>query len=126
MSSPHNNGIISPIVEPMRIPIQIDARMEKAPSKTVTAAAQSFRVTLRPQPVYAPTSLQPLVNFSFALKPLDAQNFGTGAMSFDLPLALCDALVFEDDPRRFTHGHQYAVVRVVAIGGPIESGRLEL
>jgi hypothetical protein len=33
MSSPHNNGIIPPIVEPMRIPIQIDPRIEKAPSK---------------------------------------------------------------------------------------------
>jgi hypothetical protein len=76
--------------------------------------AQSFRVALRPQPVYASTSLQPLVNFSFALKSLDVLNFGTGAMSLDLPVALCDALVFKDDPRRFTHGHQYAVVRVRA------------
>jgi hypothetical protein len=33
MSPPHNNGIIPPIVEPMRIPIQIDPRIENAPSK---------------------------------------------------------------------------------------------
>lgn len=87
--------------------------------------AQSFRVALRPQPVYASTSLQPLVNLSLALKPLDALNFGTGAMGLDLPVALCDALVFEDDTRRFTHGHQHAVVQVVAIDGQIESGRFE-
>ncbi|HWY88019.1 MAG TPA: hypothetical protein VNX28_14905, partial [Gemmataceae bacterium] len=100
-------------------------RIGKSPLQKVTAAAQSFRVALRPQPVYAPTSLQPLVNFSLALESLDALNFGTGAMSLDLPVALCDALVFEDDPRRFTHEHQYVVVRVVAIGAPIESGRLQ-
>jgi hypothetical protein len=46
-------------------------------------------------------------------------------MSLDLPVALRDALVFEDDPRRFTHEHQYAVVWVVTIGAPIESGRLQ-
>src|SRR6266849_6418791 len=71
----------------------------------------SFRVALRSQPIYAPASLQPLINFNFALKPLNVPNFGSGVVSLDLPVALCNALVFEDDPRRFAHGHQYAVVR---------------
>jgi hypothetical protein len=55
--------------------------------------------------------LQPLINFSFALKPLNVPNFGSGVVSLDLPVALCNALVFENDPARFAHGHQYAVVR---------------
>src|SRR6266849_4349231 len=79
----------------------------------------SFRVALRSQPIYAPASLQPLINFSFALKPLNVPNFGSGVVSLDLPVALCNALVFEDDPRRFAHGHQYAVVRNRSLGGSI-------
>jgi hypothetical protein len=50
--------------------------------------------------------LQPLINFNFALKPLNVPNFGSGVVSLDLPVALGKALVFEDDPRRFAHGHQ--------------------
>src|SRR6266478_4728382 len=79
----------------------------------------SFRVALRSQPIYAPASFQPLINFSFALKPLNVPNFGSGVVSFDLPVALRNAFVFEDDPRRFAHGHQYAVVRNRPLGGSI-------
>jgi hypothetical protein len=48
-------------------------------------------------------SLQPLVNFSLALKTLDVPNLGCRVVSLDLPVVLCDALVFEIDAR-FAHG----------------------
>jgi hypothetical protein len=89
------------------------------PVRCLIMGAWSFRVALRSQPIYAPASLQPLINFSFALKPLNVPNFGSGVMSLDLPVALCDALVFENDPRRFAHGHQYAVVRNRPLGRSI-------
>src|ERR1700731_191498 len=79
----------------------------------------SFRVALRSQPIYASASLQPLINFSFALKPLDVPNFDSGVVSLDLPVTLCNAFVFEDNPRSFAHGHQYAVVRNRLLGGSI-------
>src|SRR5258706_109215 len=62
---------------------------------------------------------QLLITFSFALKPLNVPNFGSGVVSLDLPVALCNALVFEDHPRRFAHGHQYTVVWNRPLGGSI-------
>ena len=73
--------------------------------------AWSFRVALRSEPVYAPGALHPFVNFGFARQPLDVSDFGTGTVSFDLPVAVCEALRFEDDRdfRGFGHGAEYAL-----------------
>jgi hypothetical protein len=57
----------------------------------------SFRVALRPQPIDATASLQPLVGVGLAFKALDVANFSTRIVSLDLPLILGDALVFEFD-----------------------------
>jgi hypothetical protein len=43
------------------------------------------------------TSLQPFVDLGLALEALDLTNFGAGIVSFDLPLVLGDAVVFEFD-----------------------------
>jgi hypothetical protein len=59
----------------------------------------SFRVALRSQPIYAQAPLQPVIDFSFALKVLDVPNFGSGVVSLDFPIALREAVVFEGDPR---------------------------
>jgi hypothetical protein len=67
----------------------------------------SFRVALRSQPLYAPASLQPVIDFGFALEPFDVPNFGAGVVSLDLPIVFCDALWLEGNPRRFAHGRQY-------------------
>jgi hypothetical protein len=76
---------------------------DPAAGRRATGAGCSFRVALRSQPIYAPTSLQPLVNFSLALKTPDVSDLGCGVVSLDLPIVLCDALVFEIDAR-FAHG----------------------
>ena len=59
-------------------------------------------VALRSQPIDAAAACQPLVNFSLALKAPDVSNFGSGIVSFDLPLALCDTVKFEGNTR-FAH-----------------------
>ena len=46
-------------------------------------AAASLRVALRSQPVYAAASLQPLINFGFALKARNVLSFGSGAVGLD-------------------------------------------
>jgi hypothetical protein len=51
-----------------------------------------------------------LVNLRFALETLDVANLGTRILSFDVPLILCDALVFECDSG-FSH------VAVMAVFG---------
>jgi hypothetical protein len=68
----------------------------------------SFCVALRPQPIDATASLQPLVDFRFALKALDVANLGTRIVGLDLPLTLGDALVFE-----FDSGFAHAAVMAV-------------
>jgi hypothetical protein len=65
----------------------------------IVYTAVSFRVALRSQPIYAQASLQPFIDFSFALKVLDVPNFGSGVVSLDFPIARRDAVVFEGDPR---------------------------
>jgi hypothetical protein len=52
--------------------------------------------------------LEPLVNLGFGLEPLDVTNFGSGIVGFDLPIALRNALKFEDNPRGFAHEAEYA------------------
>ena len=75
-------------------------------------AAASLRVALRSQPVYAAASLQPLINFGFALKARNVLSFGSGAVGLDFPVVLCLALVFEGNPRRFAHGTHMALFRI--------------
>jgi hypothetical protein len=65
----------------------------------------SFRIALRSEPVYAAASHQPIIDLSFALESLYVFNVGTRAMSLDLPVALFNALHFEDDSGRFRFGH---------------------
>ncbi len=62
---------------------------------------------MRPQPIYASASLEPVIDFGFALEPFDVPNFGAGVVSLDLPVVFCDALRLEGNPRRFAHGRQY-------------------
>jgi hypothetical protein len=57
----------------------------------------SFCVALRPQPIDATTSLQPLIDFGLACKALDVAKLGARIVSLDLPLVFGDALVFEFD-----------------------------
>jgi hypothetical protein len=70
----------------------------------------SFRVALRSEPIDAPASLQPLINFSLALKRFDVPNFDSGVVSLDLPVVFCNSVVLEGNPRRFAHGGQYGVL----------------
>jgi len=51
--------------------------------------------------------LKPLVNLGFGLEPLDVTNFGSGIVGLDLPIALRNALKFEDNPRGFAHEAEY-------------------
>jgi hypothetical protein len=71
-------------------------------------APASFCVALRPQPIDATTSLQPLIDFGLALEALDVAKFGARIVSFDLPLVFGDALVFE-----FDSGFAHAVLLAV-------------
>jgi hypothetical protein len=57
----------------------------------------SFCVPLRPQPVNATASLQPIIDLGLAFKALDVAKLGARIVSLDLPLVLGDALVFEID-----------------------------
>jgi hypothetical protein len=61
------------------------------------APPASFGVPLRPQPINATASLQPIIDLGLALKALDVAKLGARIMSLDLPLVLGDALVFEFD-----------------------------
>jgi hypothetical protein len=63
---------------------------------------RSFCVALRPQPIDATAAIKPFVNFRLALKAPDVPNFSPGIVGFDMPLALCDTVEFEGDPR-FAH-----------------------
>jgi hypothetical protein len=63
----------------------------------MVAPLASFRVPLRPQPIDATASLQPLVDFVLALEALDVAKLGARIVSLDLPLVFGDALVFEFD-----------------------------
>jgi hypothetical protein len=73
-------------------------------------AHASFCVALRPQPINATTSLQPIIDFGLALKALDVAKLGAGIVSFDLPLVIGDAVVFEFDSG-------FAHVAVIAVFG---------
>jgi hypothetical protein len=77
--------------------------------------AWSFRVALRPQPVYASGPLQPFIGLGFAFEPLDVPNIGTGIVGLNLPVVLCNALVFEGDTR-FAHKNQYGDIRRRPLG----------
>ena len=68
---------------------------------------QSLRVALRSQPVDAAGSLQPFVDFGFALEPFDIPGLDARIFSEDLPIILGDALHFEGDSG-FGHGIDYA------------------
>jgi hypothetical protein len=57
----------------------------------------SLCVALRPQPIDATASLQPLIDFGLALEALDVANLGARIVSLDLPIVLGNALVFEFD-----------------------------
>jgi hypothetical protein len=72
-------------------------------------------VALRPQPINATASLQPLVDFGLALKALDVA-LGARIVSLDLPLVLGDALVFEFDSG-FAHAAVMAAFGWRARGG---------
>jgi hypothetical protein len=61
------------------------------------AAPASFRIALRPQPINATASVQPVIDVSLALEALDVTKIGARIVSLDLPLVLGDALVFEFD-----------------------------
>ena len=53
---------------------------------------------------------EPLVNLSFAFETANVLNFGFGTVSLDLPVAVRDPFVFEDDPRRFSHSRLYVFI----------------
>src|SRR3984885_13499515 len=74
------------------------------------AAPASFRIALRPQPINATASVQPVIDFSLALEALDVTKVGAGIVSLDLPLVLGDALVFEFDSG-FAHAAVMAAFR---------------
>jgi hypothetical protein len=70
--------------------------------RTAPFIGRSFCVALRPQPIDSTAASKPFVYFRLALKALDVPIFGSGIVGFDLPLALCDTVEFECDPR-FAH-----------------------
>jgi hypothetical protein len=61
------------------------------------APPASFGVPLRPKPINAMASLQPIIDLGLALKALDVAKLGARIVSLDLPLVLGEALVFEID-----------------------------
>jgi hypothetical protein len=86
------------LARPMLVQFKI-AHLLPLREAAIVYTAVSFRVALRSQPIYAQASLQPFIDFSFALKVLDVPDFGSGVVSLDLPIARRDAVVFEGDPR---------------------------
>src|SRR3984957_15025874 len=68
---------------------------------------RSLRVALGSQPVDAAGSLQPFVDFGFALEPLDISRLGSGIFGKNLPIILCYPLHFEGDSG-FGHTSEYA------------------
>jgi hypothetical protein len=68
--------------------------------------AYSLRITLRSQPVDAAGSLQPFVDFGFALETLDIPGLGVRIFGEDLPIILGDPLHFEGDSG-FGHTTEY-------------------
>jgi hypothetical protein len=68
----------------------------------VTARRQLFGVALRSQPIDATAASKPFVDFSLGLKAPDVPNFGSGIVSLNLPVTLCDAAEFEGYAR-FAH-----------------------
>src|SRR5271156_58154 len=69
-----------------------------------------FGVTLRPQPVDAAGTVQPLIDLGFALQPCDVASFGARILGDDLPIALRYALHFESD-FEFCHGQPILALR---------------
>jgi hypothetical protein len=76
----------------------------KLHKQTTSNIDRSFCVALRPQPIDALASQQPFIDISFALEAPDVPNFGSGVVGLDLPVALRDAVEFENDLGRFAHG----------------------
>ena len=66
-------------------------------------AGGSFCVTLRSQPRDLALSRQPLISFDLAYEALDVPDFGSGTVSFNLPIALGDAFAGKGDAGRFAH-----------------------
>src|SRR5882757_5211273 len=66
-------------------------------------ARRSLRVALRPQPLYFSVSGEPFIDLSLAFESGDVLGLDSGAESLDLPFALRNPDVLEDDPRRFAH-----------------------
>jgi hypothetical protein len=66
---------------------------------------------MRPQPLNFTGCREPLINLSFAFEAANVLNFCSRTVSLDLPVAVRDALVFEDNPRRFAHILFYDIFR---------------
>ncbi len=77
-----------------RWPLVNEYRLHK---RATPHADRSFCVALRPQPIDALASQQSFIDISFALEALDVPKFGTGVVGLDLPVALSDAVEFEND-----------------------------
>jgi hypothetical protein len=89
-------------------------------TRTLPLAAMAARarcIILRSSPINATAPLQPLVRFGLALKAFDVAKLGARIVSFDLPLVLGDALVFE-----FDYGFAHAAV-MAAFGWRGQRGR---
>jgi hypothetical protein len=74
----------------------------------------SFRIALRPEPIYAAGTLHPIVKVGFANQAFDVLNLRAGTVGLDLPIALRDAfrLEYDFDFRGFAHAAEYAPTRL--------------